>query len=111
METVVRRTEICGNERVCRLLGAGMSRMGIAVVVYRRRVFFPSLSYDRKLSIFFRPFFDPWLFWPEFEERVPMNAEYTLCESRGFWWKPEKALGEVVPVGKKPDEGEGGGEK
>lgn len=40
-----------------------------------------------------------------------MNAEYTLCESRGFWWKPEKALGDVVPVGKKPDMGEGGGEE
>jgi len=57
----------------------------------------------------FNAFLFPWLDWfPPCGEPDDENAAYMLWVSRGFWWKPEKALGDVFPVGKKPKVGEEG---
>lgn len=71
-----------------------------------------SVDFLRKLY-FLEDFFDLplpcWLEGCDGEDDMALrNAEKRLWDSRGDWWKDEKALGEVVPVGKKPKVGEVG---
>lgn len=66
-------------------------------------------NFQKELFLFTVPFSPSCPDWfPAFCDIDEANAAYIACVSRGFWWNDPNALGDVVPVGKKPKVGDDG---